>query len=105
MTCFSLTLLGFIIAVKETSKNSQVSHFSKAHHITGLVMMILLTFQVMLGFARPPVKKSKGGRKKKEEKDPSSPRAIWRSLHSSIGLSLMILSIYQTFLGLTLFNK
>merc|ERR1712176_250467 len=104
LSCFILTLAGFIIAVIETSNNSQVSHFSKTHHLTGLVMMILATFQVLLGFARPPSQKVEDeDNKTKVKKDPCSPRAIWQTLHSTTGTTLLALSVYQTFSGLTLF--
>jgi hypothetical protein len=104
LTCFFLTLAGFIIAVVETSKNSQVSHFSKSHHLTGLVMMILVTFQVLLGFARPPSQRVEDGDNKKEvKKDPRSPRSIWRTLHRTTGVTLLALSVYQIFSGLSLF--
>jgi len=102
ITSYFLTLAAFFIAFTETSKNSDVSHFSKTHHIVGLVITIVATFQVILGFARPPVDKVSN----REGGGPLvSPRNLWLNLHSSIGLFLLSISVYQTYTGLTLFTQ
>jgi len=110
LSCYVLTLFSFVIAVVETSKNSQVSHFSRAHHITGLVIVILVTFQIMLGTARPPAQKEKnlkaiGQKENKEVETSCTSRAFWYTLHSTTGVVLLLLSMFQTFSGLSLFSE
>jgi len=99
LSTYFFTLFAFWIAFTETSNNPKVSHFSKPHHIVGLIIMVLATFQVVLGFARPAVKKEDVDSSK------SSPRWAWYMAHSTIGLSLLFASVYQTYSGLVLFSN
>lgn len=105
VSCFFITLVAFIIAVVATSTHPDTSHFSKGHHVVGLIIMIFVTLQVMNGFMRPPVEKVNVYRAEEEGLIPRSPRAIWHVLHKCTGVTLLLLSVYQVKSGLTLFSE
>jgi hypothetical protein len=105
VTCFLFTLITFLIAISATSYKD---HFTETHHKVGLLIFLLVTVQVMGGFLRPPVEKVVGVDNSQNYnffRFPKSNRQIWHFLHSSTGMLLLSLSIYQIQSGLKMFSQ
>lgn len=105
VSCFFLTLVAFIVAVAATSVHPEADHFTKTHHVVGLVIMILVTLQVMGGFMRPPIEKVNVGNPESMSIFSTTPRRIWHLTHRGNGLLLLILSVFQIRSGLILFSN
>jgi hypothetical protein len=106
---FVLTLLAVIVGVAAVSSRKTSEHFSKAHHILGVILFMAYTFQVGNGFLRPPVARKEDGspveRKALSLKKPDSPREWWHMIHRSTGIIMLIGGIFQIASGMQLFDQ
>jgi hypothetical protein len=108
---FLFTVTAVIVAI--TAKNGQESpsHFSHPHHVVGVTMLVLMTFQVMNGFMRPPVEKKDPYSARHYLKGnsylecPRTPRDIWMLCHRVSGIAMLGMGIYQISSGLNLFAQ
>jgi Flp pilus assembly protein TadB len=72
-------------------------------------MLVLMTFQVMSGFMRPPVEKKDpySARRYVEGRSffeiPRSPRDVWMLVHRVSGIAMLGMGMYQISSGLALF--
>ena len=107
VSSFFMILLSFIFAVTAMSMSTSPKHFSDPHHIVGLAILMLVTFQVMNGFLRPPV----------EKKDPyaietkiagiitlpGTARELWKILHKCAGVFVLAVGFWQLKAGMDLY--
>lgn len=103
---FIFTVVAVIVAITAKSKQADPSHFTKPHHVVGVTLMVLMTFQVFSGFSRPPVEK-----KSSHYNDghgwalPSSKRELWYFLHRLSGVAMLGMGVYQISSGLNLYAE
>ena len=103
---FVLTLVAVIVAITAKSDQADPAHFTKPHHIVGLTLMVLMTFQVFSGFRRPPVeKKSNHYADGHGFQFPRTRREIWYFIHRFSGLAMLGMGVYQISSGLNLFAE
>jgi hypothetical protein len=106
---FVLTLLAVIVGVAAVSSRNTSQHFSKPHHILGVILFVAYTFQVGNGFLRPPVARKEDGspveRKPLSLKKPESPREWWHMIHRATGIIMLIGGIFQIASGMQLFDE
>ena len=106
---FVFTVVAVIVAITAESGQTSPSHFSNPHSIVGVTLLVLMTFQVMNGFMRPPVEKKDpySARQFVEGKRffeiPRSPRGLWMLIHRFSGVAMLGMGIYQISSGLALF--
>jgi Eukaryotic cytochrome b561 len=106
---FVFTVVAVIVAITAQSGQTSPSHFSHPHHIVGVALLVLMTFQIMNGFMRPPVEKKDpySARQFVEGKNffeiPRSPRGLWMLIHRLSGVAMLGMGMYQISSGLTLF--
>lgn len=105
----STNLLAFVFTIATVGKaftnmNRQIppeGHFQELHQIIGLLLMLIVSFQVGIGFLRPPNESSPPV----SVSDKSmTARALWYVVHSFIGLIVFGLGAYQVQSGLKLFS-
>lgn len=106
----TLTLLAFFIAVVKVSTENDVAHLSKPHHIRGFCLTVFIAVQIIGGLVRPIYR----GESAEEEEELEIPaegkckkatqRDLWRFLHTSAGLSLLILGLWQVHDGLVIYS-
>eukprot|EP00544_Gedaniella_sp_CCMP2646_P015368 CAMPEP_0202501344 /NCGR_PEP_ID=MMETSP1361-20130828/35877_1 /ASSEMBLY_ACC=CAM_ASM_000849 /TAXON_ID=210615 /ORGANISM="Staurosira complex sp., Strain CCMP2646" /LENGTH=436 /DNA_ID=CAMNT_0049134059 /DNA_START=91 /DNA_END=1401 /DNA_ORIENTATION=- len=104
---FFFTVVAVIVAITAKSKQADPAHFTKPHHIVGITLMVLMTFQVFSGFSRPPVEKKVGhyADGHGQELCPRSKRQVWYFLHRVSGVSMLAMGIYQISSGLSLYAE
>ena len=91
----TLNLLTFVLTVAAVTlafvlfRTSGQTHFTKAHHVIGMIVFILACVQVVGGILRPHVGEPK-----------THKRIKWEYFHKTSGVLILILSIYQIFTGL-----
>jgi len=96
---FSLT--GFVMAVLAMAFQGD-GHFTESHHITGLVLMLLMSVQIVFGLLRPG---------QSVTKIPSQlvsdiyikKRGPWLKIHRVVGVAVLFLGLYQVGDGLNMF--
>ena len=101
----STNLLAFVFTIATVGKaftnmNRQIppeGHFQELHQIIGLLLILIVSFQVGIGFLRPPNESSPPVSDK-------TARALWYVVHSFIGLIVFGLGAYQVQSGLKLFS-
>jgi len=103
---YTLTVVAVIVAITAKSKQANPAHFTKPHHVVGVALMVLMSFQVFSGFSRPPVEK-----KANHYNDghgwnvPRSKREVWYFLHRFSGVSMLGMGVYQITSGLGLYAE
>lgn len=103
---FILTVVAVIVAITAKSAQADPEHFTKPHHIVGVTLMVLITFQVFSGFMRPPVeKKAYHYNDGHGWKCPRSPREIWYFCHRFSGVTMLAMGVYQIISGLNLYAE
>lgn len=100
---FLFTLIAFLIAVITISVTRGKQHFSGRHHIVGLSLMLLITVQVLNGFLRPPVERKSDDSSTVNSK--RTPRQMWYLIHSTIGVAMVGLGLYQVSDGYNFFSN
>jgi len=106
---FVLTLLAVLVGVAGVSSRKTSSHFSKGHHVVGILLFVAYTFQIGNGFLRPPVQRKDDGtpveRKPFSLNKPKSARELWHMIHRSIGIIMLLLGVFQIASGMRLFDE
>ena len=106
---FLLTLMAVLVGVAAVSSRDNSSHLTKAHHVVGILLFVAYTFQVGNGFLRPPVERKEDGspveRKLFSLTTPQSPREWWHMIHRSMGITMLLVGIYQIASGMELFDE
>mmetsp|Transcript_32697 Transcript_32697/g.68770 ORF Transcript_32697/g.68770 Transcript_32697/m.68770 type:complete len:612 (+) Transcript_32697:98-1933(+) len=114
---FAMTF--FAVGIAFATMNGMVAaggegHFQEMHHIVGLMLLLLVSFQTANGFLRPPREfitddehdKTPGAILRSTVKDKSiTARTLWHLVHSVSGLLAFGLGAYQVQSGLGLFAK
>jgi hypothetical protein len=112
---FLFTLITVILAFSAMAMRGKTveSHMSQAHHWTGIFLLIVVVFQVLLGFRRPPVD-NPGETKfsqvyptsdKSESCLPTTRREKWYFMHRVAALVTIAGSLFQLHSGFTLFSE
>ena len=121
---FALTF--FTVGIAITNMNEMISvsavmkgegtggHFKELHHIVGLLLLMLISFQTANGFLRPPREfitddeddQTPGAILRSTMNDKGiSARTLWTLVHRVSGLTIFALGIYQVKSGLHLFSQ
>eukprot|EP00562_Extubocellulus_spinifer_P002443 CAMPEP_0178472190 /NCGR_PEP_ID=MMETSP0696-20121128/1441_1 /TAXON_ID=265572 /ORGANISM="Extubocellulus spinifer, Strain CCMP396" /LENGTH=724 /DNA_ID=CAMNT_0020099369 /DNA_START=190 /DNA_END=2364 /DNA_ORIENTATION=- len=107
VSSFFMILLSFILAVMAMSMSKNPAHFSDPHHIAGLAILMLVTFQVMNGFLRPPVEKRDPYAMESKIAGiitiPGTARELWKILHHCAGLVVLGVGFWQLKTGMDLY--
>jgi len=105
---FLATVIAFVLVVMGVSIEDEADHFSKSHHWIGLALLLLVTLQVMNGALRPPAQRKDNTRSDISQSTRFnlclSRREAWQLLHRLIGLTAVLLGIYQIHSGLELYS-
>lgn len=106
---FLLTLMAVLVGVAAVSSRDNSSHFSKAHHIVGVLLFLAYTFQIGNGFLRPPVARKEDGtpveRRPFSMTKPDSAREWWHLIHRSTGIIMLLVGVFQIASGMKLFDE
>lgn len=121
---FALTFFTVGIAITNMNEMLSVSavmkgegtggHFKELHHIVGLLLLMLISFQTANGFLRPPREfitddeddQTPGAILRSTMNDKGiSARTLWTLVHRVSGLIIFALGIYQVESGLHLFSQ
>jgi len=121
---FALTFFTVGIAITNMNEMLSVSavmkgegtggHFKELHHIVGLLLLMLISFQTANGFLRPPREfitddeddHTPGAILRSTMNDKGiSARTLWTLVHRISGLIIFALGIYQVQSGLHLFSQ
>jgi len=121
---FALTFFTVGIAITNMNEMLSVSavmkgegtggHFKELHHIVGLLLLMLISFQTANGFLRPPREfitddeddQTPGAILRSTMNDKGiSARTLWTLVHRVSGLAIFALGIYQVKSGLHLFSQ
>lgn len=107
VSSFFMILLSFIFAVTAMSMSTSPKHFSDPHHIVGLIILMLVTFQVMNGFLRPPVEKRDPYAMETKIAGiitlPGTARELWKILHKCVGAFVLAMGFWQLKAGMDLY--
>jgi len=98
MFTFLATFAAFCLAVRGISTEDGADHFSKMHHWVGTALFLLVVFQTLNGFLRPPVERKDQNRTLMQgtHRDtffgfvpvPQTQREAWQLMHRVTGLGL-----------------
>lgn len=107
VSSFFMILLSFIFAVTAMSMSNSPKHFSDPHHIVGLAILMMVTFQVMNGFLRPPVEKKDPYAMETKIAGiitlPGTARELWKILHKCAGVVVLAVGFWQLKAGMDLY--
>ena len=112
VSTFALTFfaVGIAFATMKSMGEAGEGHMKERHHIVGLLLLLLVSFQTANGFLRPPreyvsdddsvshVNENGNGRKS------MTARTLWILVHSANGLFLFALGTWQVHSGLNMFS-
>ena len=98
-----LGLLSFMLALIGKGVQGQ-RHITDPHHVTGLILILLVLFQIRNGLTRPDLKASRIPSELINDPDRlASKRNVWLRTHRLVGSSVLFLGLYQTGNGLNTF--
>jgi len=102
---FVFTVVAVIVAITAKSGQTDPAHFTKPHHIVGVTLLVLMTFQVFAGFSRPPIEKKANDHYADGHgwRLPSSKREVWYFIHRFSGVAMLGMGVYQITSGLDLY--
>ena len=95
------SLVGFVIAVVVMAFQGD-GHFTENHHITGLVLMLLMSVQIVLGLLRPGQSIAKIPSQLVSDMY-TEKRRPWLKIHRFVGVAVLFLGLYQVGNGLNMF--
>jgi hypothetical protein len=113
---FALTFLsvGVAFATMHGMGDAGEGHMKEMHHLVGLLLMMLVSFQTANGFLRPAREfvtddehdRTPGAVLRSSMNDKGlTARTLWHLVHSASGLFIFGLGAYQVVSGLGLFSK
>ncbi|EED86347.1 predicted protein [Thalassiosira pseudonana CCMP1335] len=111
---FALTFftVGIAFATMNGMGDESEGHLKELHHIVGLALLLLVSFQTANGFLRPPrefvtddEEDSTPGAIQRGMENKLTPRRLWHLVHSVNGIFLFAMGTYQVSSGLGLFAK
>ncbi len=114
VTTFALTFftVGIAFATMAGMGNALEGHMKEIHHICGLLLLLLISFQTANGFLRPPREyitddehdHTPGAIHRNDSKSFTT-RTIWYLTHAGTGLFIFSLGTYQVYSGMGLFSR
>lgn len=114
VTTFALTFftVGIAFATLNGMGDASEGHLKETHHIVGLLLLLLVSFQTANGFLRPPREfitddaddHTPGAIHRNNSKSLTT-RTIWYLSHAGAGLLIFALGTYQVHSGMDLFSK
>jgi len=109
MTFFTV---GIAFATMNGMGDASEGHLKEVHHIVGLLLLLLVSFQTANGFLRPPrefitddVDDHTPGAIHRSNSKSLTTRTIWYLTHAGSGLLIFALGTYQVHSGMGLFSK
>ncbi|KAL3802505.1 hypothetical protein HJC23_012524 [Cyclotella cryptica] len=119
VTTFTFTLfaVGMAFATMNSLGDANEGHLKELHHILGLGLLLVVTFQTANGFLRPPREfvtddeedSSPGAMHSSSEWGERSkllsPRALWQWMHRITGIVILALGTWQIQSGLAIFAR
>ncbi|KAL7455045.1 hypothetical protein ACHAWC_006619 [Mediolabrus comicus] len=114
VTTFALTFftVGIAFATMAGMGNALEGHLKEVHHIVGLLLLLLISFQTANGFLRPPREfitddehDSTPGAIHRSNSKSFTTRTIWYLTHAGTGLFIFGLGTYQVYSGMGLFSR
>lgn len=114
VTTFVLTFftVGIAFATMAGMGNALEGHLKELHHIVGLLLLLLISFQTANGFLRPPREfitddehDSTPGAIHRSDTKSFTTRTIWYLTHAGTGLFIFGLGTYQIYSGMGLFSR
>jgi hypothetical protein len=114
VTTFVLTFftVGIAFATMAGMGNALEGHLKEVHHIVGLLLLLLISFQTANGFLRPPREfttddehDSTPGAIHRNDTKSFTTRTIWYLTHAGTGLFIFSLGTYQVYSGMGLFSR
>ena len=114
VTTFALTFftVGIAFATMNGMGDASEGHMKEVHHIVGLLLLLLVSFQTANGFLRPPREfitddeddRTPGAIHRSNSKSLTT-RTIWFLTHAGCGLLIFVLGTYQVHSGMELFSR
>ncbi|KAL7449723.1 hypothetical protein ACHAWC_001760 [Mediolabrus comicus] len=114
VTTFALTFftVGIAFTTMAGMGNALEGHLKEVHHIVGLLLLLLISFQTANGFLRPPREfitddehDSTPGAIHRSDTKSFTTRTIWYLTHAGTGLFIFSLGTYQVYSGMGLFSR
>jgi hypothetical protein len=114
VTTFVLTFftVGIAFTTMAGMGNALEGHLKEVHHIVGLLLLLLISFQTANGFLRPPREfitddehDSTPGAIHRNDTKSFTTRTIWYLTHAGTGLFIFSLGTYQVYSGMGLFSR
>ena len=105
--------VGIAFATMGSMGDAAEGHMKEMHHIVGLLLLLMVSFQVAGGFLRPPREYApdddgdnyNDDRTEDKSKGCLSARSTWHLVHGLGGVSILGLGAYQVRSGLGLFAR
>mmetsp|Transcript_28988 Transcript_28988/g.44778 ORF Transcript_28988/g.44778 Transcript_28988/m.44778 type:complete len:483 (+) Transcript_28988:73-1521(+) len=114
VTTFAMTFftVGIAFATMNGMGDASEGHMKEVHHIVGLLLLLLVSFQTANGFLRPPrefitddlTDHTPGAIHRSQTKSLTT-RTLWYLSHAGCGLLIFALGTYQVHSGMGLFSK
>lgn len=114
VTTFALTFftVGIAFATLNGMGDASEGHLKEVHHVVGLLLLLLVSFQTANGFLRPPREfitddlndRTPGAIHRSQTKSLTT-RTLWYLSHAGCGLLIFALGTYQVHSGMGLFSK
>jgi hypothetical protein len=114
VTTFAMTFftVGIAFATLNGMGDASEGHLKEVHHIVGLLLLLLVSFQTANGFLRPPrefitddIDDPTPGAIHRSNSKSLTTRTIWYLTHAGSGLLIFALGTYQVHSGMGLFSK
>ena len=114
VTTFAMTFftVGIAFATMNGMGDASEGHMKEVHHIIGLLLLLLVSFQTANGFLRPPrefitddVTDHTPGAIHRSQTKSLTTRTLWYLSHAGCGLLIFALGTYQVHSGMGLFSK
>eukprot|EP00986_Skeletonema_menzelii_P006467 scaffold2469_cov149-Skeletonema_menzelii.AAC.2 len=114
VTTFAMTFfsVGIAFATMNGMGDASEGHMKEVHHIVGLLLLLLVSFQTANGFLRPPrefitddLNDHTPGAIHRSQMKSLTTRTLWYLSHAGCGLLIFALGTYQVHSGMGLFSK
>jgi hypothetical protein len=114
VTTFAMTFfsIGIAFATMNGMGDASEGHMKEVHHIVGLLLLLLVSFQTANGFLRPPrefvtddLNDQTPGAIHRSQTKSLTTRTLWYLSHAGCGLLIFALGTYQVHSGMGLFSK
>ncbi len=106
-----ITVIVAFVAMSSLGERNE-GHLKEMHHIAGLALLLLISFQTANGFIRPPrefvtddIDDCTPGAIHSSRDPRFTPRAIWQLMHRCVGLAIFLGGTWQVRSGLAIYAR